>query len=381
MSHANPTKIRIGMTGKFFGRIYHVIGRAVLGVREADRVYYWNEYYLKSDGVEIVTLVYEQNFFGGEWRWFTMFDPTFPLAASDVAIKRAGDYVTVDDTTAEITLVRQSRVHHVEGDTPEGVVLGAHANYFNAKDGTKLFVVSWTGDEVEFYRGMNLTPGTVASGFNLSRRDVMKFGFTSGGNVTLMLLAAAIVIFIGLVFFAGGDWGGRPSGVTIFKLSAPPLKRGASGNLFGTSYRIEGHAEVEIAEVGRRLLRHEYFLRDENGNEALLVFGWNSGEKTWLLFTPLHPAMPLTPQTAARIRLGETVAVENVTAKVNELFRSTILQSEDTTNSNLSGGEVRYGFAGRAGTEYLLARWNEQGIAFDEGEILSDREVTTAFTK
>jgi Domain of unknown function (DUF4178) len=375
MNWKNPTGIRIGMTGRFFGRTYHVIGFAVLGVMDG-KIYYWNEYYLKADGVEIATLVYEPSGWGGEWRWFTQFDPEAPLTAREAASKRWGDYVTIDDNTAKIMLVRDSRVYHVEGQAPEGVRVGARANYFNAKDSTTLFVVSWTGEEVEFYRGTNLTSGTVAFGFNVKMSKLVPSEIKAR-LVWTTIGVTAIVMLIAIVY--GASEPSRQSGIAIVKLPAPALKPGAAGRLRGINYQITGHAEIKIEEVGSVLIRHEYFLHGEDG-DVLLIYGWNRDKKDWLLFTPMHASVEPTPQEAARMKLGNTMLVGGVTAKINELFRSTVLDADGTNDSSLYSGVVRYGLVGQAGPDCVLARWNEQGIMCSEGKPIQESEVTAAFS-
>jgi len=57
---------------------------------------------------------------------------------------------------ARVTLVDESKVYWVEGRPPEGVELGDIANYFNALAGNRMYVVSWTGPEVEVFQGMDL---------------------------------------------------------------------------------------------------------------------------------------------------------------------------------------------------------------------------------
>ena len=43
MSFANPTPIKVGMSGTFNGRQYRVAGRVVIGMDEGGEQYFWNE--------------------------------------------------------------------------------------------------------------------------------------------------------------------------------------------------------------------------------------------------------------------------------------------------------------------------------------------------
>ncbi len=65
MSFANPTPIRIGMTGTFCGNRYRVAGRVVMGMEEDGETYYWNEFNLVNTEGESATLVYEEGEHGG----------------------------------------------------------------------------------------------------------------------------------------------------------------------------------------------------------------------------------------------------------------------------------------------------------------------------
>ena len=82
--------------------------------------------------------------------------------AREAGLKKVGDRVNLDGVSAEVTVVDQTRVYEIEGKAPDWVSVGDVAQYFNAEAGGKMWVVSWSGDEVECYRGMQLHPGAVA---------------------------------------------------------------------------------------------------------------------------------------------------------------------------------------------------------------------------
>src|ERR1041385_3980119 len=166
MSFVNPTALPIGMTGDLSGRHYRVVGRVVMGMDD-DGACYWNEFNIVDDAGKPATLVFEETARGGEWKLFTMFEPEYPMTAEDAATRRAGDELNLEGTQVRVTLVDESRVYHIEGEAPEGVEVGDVAHYFNAAAGNKMLVVSWTGEEVEFYWGTDLTSGTVAAAFDL----------------------------------------------------------------------------------------------------------------------------------------------------------------------------------------------------------------------
>jgi hypothetical protein len=384
MNFNNPTQIQLGATGLFYGQKYRVVGRVLLGEKEEDMIYGWNEFNLVTDTGEAATLVFEQTQRGPEWRWFTMFEPEFELPAEDAATKRVGDVVNLDGVDVTVTLVQESRIYLIDGRAPEGQVVGSRANYFNAEAGSKMIVVSWTGKEMEYYKGMTISSGMVAAAFNLQTAQLLKFNMAGDGAFSGTGLAkAGVALVIGggifLWILANSVTGDAVPAVVRHPAPPPPLAVGSAGSLGGTHFQIVGHAQVEIAEVGDFVDRHEYYLRDDDTNAALLVCGTSRDAKEWILFTPLQPAAPLTPQQAGNVRLGQTVNVDGVIAPVGELFRSTIQQVEDPGQPGLKAGDVRYGFSGSAGSTTLLVRWNEQEIDFEKGKHVDPDAVTATF--
>lgn len=385
MSFANPTRLRLGANGNLAGRSYRVVGRVVMSVDVAGEIYYWNEFNLETSGGENATLAYEETERGGEWRLFTMFEPEYPMTATDAATKRVGDPLNLGDTDVRVTLVDSSRVCRIEGQAPEGVEIGDVAHYFNAEAGSTMIVVSWTGDEVEYFQGETLARGTVEKAFGISKPSVLSnFTLTPTqedssshlGNIILVAVVLALGLFA--ILPSCGRTTQRVPAVKSFAAPASPLKVGSTGQLDGRTYRITGHDLVEIAEVGWRFERHEFPLADDEGNSALLISGIAPNTKGWLLLQPLQTDGPLTPPQAGNVRLGQVLNVDGVIAPVTELFRSTSRRADDSTlpaRDNLT----TYGFLGRTNNAFALARWNQAGIAFHRGKLLADREVLRAF--
>ena len=362
MSFTNPTPVKIGMTGTFDGTPYRVVGRVVMGEVEGGQTYYWSEFQLERDDGAAAILVYERTERGGEWRFFAMFEPQYPITAEDAANKRVGDRLNLDGTDVRVTLIEQSRVYFIDGKALGGVEVGDVANYFNAEGGGNMDVVSWTGEEVECYHGVNLPWSEVAGAFNIRLPEFSSLldEAPEAGSGTSGLAAKALVGLIVAVTAIGGCLyyfpHQRPPAVLKISAPAAPLSVGGSGTLKGTQFRIQSHAVVEVASVGRTFERHEYSLAREDGDQALLVCGLKPGANEWVLFTPLNPAEPLTPQQAAAVRWGQTVNVDGVVAKVSDLFQSTIRLVE-----NPEAGAHK-----RRGTAPLFAR---AGVGFRLGNV------------
>ncbi len=384
MSTSNPTPLQLGMTGTISGTRYRVVGRVVLGEIERGRTYYWNEFNLETDDGQEATLVYERTERGGEWRLFTLFEPREPITAEEAATKRVGQSVNLDGLEVPITLVGQSHVYFIEGKAPEGVEVGDVANYFNAGDANHMDVVSWTGQEVECYHGNDLPWVVVAAAFNLHLSSLsFQLQSPEGGydspRSRSKILVAVIAAIIPLAIFCSFLPSRRPP--AIKRASAPPshLVTGGTGKPRGTEFHIQRHALVEVARVGWRFERHEYSVVADSGDMALLVCGSKPGAKDWVLFTPLHPVDAMTPQQAGAVHLGQSVNIAGVTAKVDELFQSTLRRVEGPEAETPKGGEAWFCFGGRSDQTQLLVRWNASRIEFFEGTALTDDEVTSAF--
>lgn len=402
MSFANPTPIQIGTWGTFNGGRYRVAGRVVLGCDVDGQRYYWNEFHLVGETGDEATLVHEEGEHGIEWRMFVLFEPEFPLTAADAATKRVGDYLNLEGTGVRITLVDESRVYHIEGDAPEGVELGDVANYFNAKLGKDMIVVSWTGDEVEYYRGKDLSSGLVATAFGLRGPEFNRFlqsagsssvfgssGFLSGTSAdeaeagskrVLQIVLAVLLIAMAFVGFTTCRSPRRPA--TVEKVAAPtaPFAFGQEGNWEGRTWSLRAHAVVEIAEVGRLFERHEYHLTDATGNRALLVCGMKPGAADWIWFTPLEPLEPPTPAQAGALQAGETVNIDGWVGPITELFQ---LVNRQTSSElpDVRDGDLQFGFTVQSGTGLVQARWNATRITFWRGKIVPAKVLLEAFKR
>lgn len=387
MTFENPTPLRVGMSGTLGGDRYRVAGRVVMGMEEDGVTYHWNEYHLVDDRGASSTLVYEETEAGGQWRLFYLFDPEVPMSAGEAASRRVGDTVEINGMSMRVTLVDESRVDHVEGQAPEGVEVGDVARYFNAEGGNQMTVVSWTGDEVECYRGMDLTPAAVATAFRLPAfTPVPSFQpQAASGPASAKRVIGSAAAFLAIVIAAASWLSSRdhrlPPGPVKPKLPPAPLAVEKLGTLNGAKVRIEGHSVVEIAQVNALFDRHEYHLMDEQGNRWLLVCGLLPGGKSGFLFTPFAPENPLTPYQAAAIRGGGTVNLDGIPARVTDLCRVLVGRTEGRDLAYPASGNEFYDFTARSGTNLFLVRWNAKGIAFYRGRPLPAAEVLSAFPR
>ncbi|HTY86757.1 MAG TPA: hypothetical protein VMB80_04770 [Candidatus Acidoferrum sp.] len=392
MSFANPTHLRIGMHGNFGGKDYRVLGRVVMGETEGGETYYWSEFNLQSNDGGYADLVYEETERGGEWRLFTMFEPEYPMTAADAATKRVGDLVNLTGEDVRITLCSKSRVYYIEGKAPEGVEVGDVANYFNALAGEEMQVVSWTGEDVEYYNGVNIPQSVVATAFKLPRAsEVQRFSGTGSswlsGNdehydgAVKFLLKFALLIFFFFIFFGRHfSWSFTQEASPVKKTYAggAPLKVGATGNLLARDYHVAAHAVMDIAEVGAHFERHEYQLTNDDGQVALLVCGLSPDDKDWQLFEPLMVVPLPPPQYCASKKTGDRVEFGGLTGTVRGLFLATVRQVDGAPPADWQLGEMRFGFTAPGEPAILLARWNGAGVSLERGTIISAKTAAAA---
>jgi hypothetical protein len=391
LGSSNPTSLKVGHEGVIFGQRAKVVGRSVLTSKDG---YRWNEYHLNLADGKDPTLVCES----GIWKRFALFEPETTMSAEVAAGHGVGDQVALWGRSARIDYVGESRVAYIEGKAPEGYRVGSEAHYFNAEDGNTLFVVSWTGDEVEFYEGQNLPRGEVERAFGLPNPSLLARIFSGGSGgldswlddknrlVGTILGACALLMFL---FFRGG-------GTSEPTLEPPPpvpataqhLAVETQGDLAGHHYVVAGHQVSEIAETRGTFDRHEYDLVDELGGHALLVQGLSWNARQWYLLQPtsnsvtLWPAtqsVDLRPNQAATLAPGFVLGVEDRRPVIRTLFRCRTLGSDGQVPPRVWTGSVRYGFTAQDNDEWVLARWDESDLEIQVGRILTEQEVQHAF--
>ena len=389
MSFANPTRLRIGMQGNFGGKNYRIAGRSVLGEIEGGEVYYWNEYNLQSDAGEAATLVYDETERISQWRLFTRFEPEYPLSAADAAAKSVGDRLNLTGHDVSVTFRGYSQVYYIEGEAPEGEGVGTTAQYFNAGAGHSMQVVSWTGEDVEFYNGVNLTAGMVTSAFGIAadvdddERSYSSFSGGSAGTVSGLqfgLFAVFALVVFGLMFHScigSTNYEGAP--VARFAAEPRPFSVGASGTLFDRSYHVTGHAVVELAKVGSNWERHEYELTDDSGAKCLLACGEKRTDADWTLYEHLDPTIALTAREAAAKVAGDKLDLDGFNGAVKELVLATVMQTDGYTANGPRRGAVSYGLVGTNEYRVLLARWDAGGIQYFRGRTISAKTASAAF--
>lgn len=391
MSIQNPTALRLGMSGALNGWRGRVAGRVVVGMEEDGETYYWNEFNLVDGFGRSATLVYEETEDGPEWKFFKTFEPLRAMSAEEAATKRVGETVHLDGIARRITLVDESRVYHIEGTAPEGVEVGDIARYFNVDTGDRMLVVSWTGDEVEFFEGVDVTAAAVATAFSLpavAPRLSSPHGFGGDANAhtrsaVRWISGAAVVVFglLAVVVFSGRRTSRSTSPTPRSVVQAAPtlrLSTGAQGALAQHTYTVEGHTVVSLGRTAGRFQRYEYALRDETGRDALLVNGLHGGPREWHLLQAVAAPTSLTPYAAAALRTRAAVSVEGHTLAVTDIFQSQLRFVQGVVAAIPGTAGIAYGFVAHARGEWLVARWSESAIQLHVGTELAEAAVRAA---
>lgn len=390
MSFENPTRLRVGTSGTLSSKRYRVAGRVVMGVVDDGVTYYWQEFNLVNDEGKSATLVFEEGERGGEWKLFVMFEPTTPFTAAEAARKRPGDRVSLDGTALRVTLTDTSRVYHIEGTPPEGIEVGDVAHYFNAESGTLMQVVSWTGEEVECFRGFALQRGIVGAAFGVPETFRSTYpktisNFTVSGSRDydnqgkyLAAFAALFVCFILFIMVAPnlGSFRPRQSATVKTPAVAEPFPVATLIKVKGMPFRVTKHLAVEIAEVGFAFKRNEYELTADDDSKSLLVYGTKPGGKDWVWFTPVD-FDGMTPQQAGKLRVGDTFTLNGATNFVRHIFQYNVNMEDfaEPMALQLDVGHILFGLSGETEQVVYSARWDNNGIHGYRGEKLSDNQV------
>jgi len=378
MSRANPTALRLGMSGVIDGRRHTVAARVVCSVTLAGETYYWNEFRLLDDAGGEMTLVFEETEDGPTWKWFRLFEPARTPAITELESKQARDTLNLGEGPAQVTLTGRSRVHYAEGELPEGVEIGDEADYLNLELGDRMLVVSWTGDEVEYFTGRDLTRGYIERVFGLPS-PVRKKDYVESTDYTDWVKFAGGAL-VALVFAVNAFDGFKRSPAEPPRLQpAPPVRlaNGAHGELMHRNFRVAGHALVEAARVSQRIEEQEYALVDADGAPALLVNGFTGRADHWLLLRAVTPPAGLTGYQAAELHSGQSITVEQDAFPVTALVLTRV-QATDGERTGDWRASTQYGWVARRDTDWLIARWTEKEIRVYRGAEIADADVRSA---
>jgi len=398
MSFKNPTRLRIGMHADLFDKDYRILGRIVMGESEDGETYYWNEFNLKASDGSYADLVYEETGRGIQWKLFTLFEPEYSLTAADAATKRVGDPLNLTGEDVRVTFRGRSRICRIEGVAPEGTEVGDVAEYFNAEAGDLMQVVSWTGDEVEFYNGVNLSRDVIHSAFKLPPEppglSSITRGFStltgpgsgnSGSGVKFAVKAAGMILLLFFIIFGRGlSCSTEYEAPAVKHLAAgpAPLAVGATGKWHGKNYRITAHATLEVAQVGLIFDRHEYELTDDEGAKSLVVCGDKPDVGDWTFYEQFSPTFTPTPtarQLAAK-NVGDLLEMDGFSGRVHEIIRFTGQQADGEPSNNLKSGTVFYGLAATNEFNTLLARWNSNIVRYYRGQTVAAKKLVAGFS-
>ena len=384
MSYANPTPLIVGKSGTLDGRRYTVRGRTVLSTVVDGTKYYWNEYNLVDAAGQAITLVFEEDEDGSEWKVFRMFEPLRPMSAQAAAAVRVGNTVEFDGKKAHVSLISDSRVVYVEGQPPEGVEVGDVARYFNADAPEKTYVVSWTGEEVEHYCGEKISARRIELSFELPRGTTRPKSFSNstafGSDIPVgqVLRILAFLGFLSVWIYSqldDSDDYAPPSNPPAKQIAPPaPLAEESRGSLLGHAYRLTAHTLVEVDQVGGNFDRHEYTWSDEHGASGLLIRGLTENKDQWTLLASVTAPAGFSPYEAATLKAGQQTTVTGEPIRVSRLFLSKPFSN--------SGPVLQYGFvAVTKDGSWLLARWTESQLEIFRGQMVATSDVLKAFAK
>jgi hypothetical protein len=383
MDFVNPTSLKLGQQGTLDGKDYRVAGRVVLGEIENGRTYYWQEFHLAATTGDTATLVFELTEFGPQWRLFTEIEPSNPLTAAQAAGLKMGTRFNLGDGEFRVSFISKSQVYLIEGEAPPGVELGDVAQYINGECGCEKVVVSWTGDEVEFFQGKDLSWKVVRSAFDLEQAEFvfppyLKSEETSDRRIWIALIALLGVTVIGILFLCRSGLGSSADKVIPARSPNVKLVLAAKGLINDRNYLLCGHSVVDIAAVEKHFQRHEFNLSGDEDSTAFLAFGLAPHGEEWVLYESVSN-FELTPQKAASKQVGETVLINNTHAIIREEFLTTYAKIDGVGIEGSKPGSRFYGFRAESGWDIFLVRWNENKTVCYQGKSLTRGDLVKAF--
>ena len=382
MSTANPTPIRVGMSGTFAGKSYSIIARVVMGMEDQGETYYWNEFYLSDGSDRIAMLVCEEVYGAQQWRLFTEFTPNTPLTAREADLKKVGDRVNLDGLSTEVTVVDETRVYFIEGKAPDWVSVGDVAQYFNAEASGKMWVVSWSGDEVEYYRGMQLHPEMVAQALRLPPASLKAASTSAASGNRIFGIGAALFTFAIAGFFLFRGCGRSHSIVKPSTNPSPPVvqRRPAPAPLLtvgtnlviaGQSYRVITHRVTGFTKVNAQWNTHHYQITDDRGRTNLLTARVQPAITNWHLFKTHAATRPPAPTVAASMRVGDQVLLDDFSGTVVEVLMSREISRHGPPIEGFAPNGLTYHYLASGTGGILMACWDGQGITFYRGHLVA----------
>jgi hypothetical protein len=324
-----------------------------------------------------------------QWRLFTEITPQQPLTAREAGLKKVGDRVSLDGVSAEVTVVDETRVWFIEGKAPDWVSVGDVAQYLNAEAGGKMWVVSWSGDEVEYYRGMNLHGELVAQALNLPPAALTRSSGSgsSGGRwlTTAHVSQLGGLLFVGyfaLQFIPGlrGCGSSRspnfsipnpasastPAAPVVERRPVPPqvLTIGTNVVIGGRKYEVVSHRLTAFTKVNSQWHQHHYQVTDDQGQTNLLSVDPIAAAPLFHLYKPFTPTNPPTPPVAGSMRGGEKVTLDRYTGTIHTLQMSQEVSRTGPPIPGFATNGLTYHYIATGSNGVLLASWNADRVVY-----------------
>jgi hypothetical protein len=371
------------------GHRCRVTGRAVFGVSQGE-TYSWNEFRLVDDSGDLATLVHEETEDGPTWQLFLPFTPVRPIPAYEAEVKFVGQTMELEGVLATIKFKGKSVLHFLEGERSDNERVGDVASYFNAESDNREFVVSWTGDKVECYRGKNLSAAKVAEAFGLPlpqpSLSSRLFGEdTSRRNSRIVGVISWIIIAAVFVFArvgGGSDASDREIAPPVKQTThAPAIALQQPGTIDHDIFTPVGRTELEIAGVDRTYGLDEFNLIGADRRPAILLPALDAQPHDWFLLRALDSSDDLTPYAAAEKHKGGTVSIDGHVFTITRLVRFKALSTAGKPESLLPVGAFEYGLIARTQDQWLLVRWNETHLELFSGHPVPEQEILAAFQR
>jgi hypothetical protein len=208
MNLANPTPLRLGAKGTLGETDYEVIGRLVKGMTEGDEIYYWHKFLLLSLDGRQAFLEFEEEEGLVEWKLMVPFVPDRAWAPVELETLRVGSKMELDQSAIKVTQTALAVVYALEGTMTFEIEIGESMSYLDARKNERLYAIEWRGDEVEYYRGMNLSSEAVAQAFGLHGAFETWHKKRTAGRPAFVIF---IIAFLGFISWAAFQASTQPA--------------------------------------------------------------------------------------------------------------------------------------------------------------------------
>jgi hypothetical protein len=270
-------------------------------MREQGETYFWNEFQLVAPDGDVGYLEYEE----GKWKWMKPFIPRTPLGPIELVNQTPGTSLKLEETAVPVTQNSTAQTYLAEGPLTFNAETGDRVNYLDAGSSKQLYSVQWSANEIEFFRGHQVSAREVFSAFGLTEElravERVQLGRRSANIFTLVCLVCALIS--SMLWFGSGPrsgkliaWGTYPissigtEGVRLGPFNLNPADKVHCLTVHGTMTQSSAWIQgvVETAQ-GDELLEAQGDFWDESGYDDSHWHEWYLASHSYFMARTTGP--------------------------------------------------------------------------------------------